>query len=78
MVVLEGVEDEGVMHTPKPNLHLPMSDDVWKRANVFFKTDLVPRVLNEPSVNSKYTVLAEGGTQNWWSPMVTLEPWLGW
>ena len=47
-------------YTPKPKLRLPKSGDDWKKANVLFETDLVPRVLSESSVDSKYTVLAEG------------------
>ena len=45
--------DDGKLRPPK-------SDDEWKKANVLFETDLVPRVLSESSVDSKCTVLAEG------------------
>ena len=44
----------------KPKLRLPKSDDDWKKANVLFETDLVPRVLSEFSIECKYTVMVEG------------------
>ena len=46
--------------TTKPKLHFPSSDEDWEKANYFFESDVVPQVLVEPSVDSKYTVLTEG------------------
>lgn len=44
----------------KPRLYLPRLDDEWKKANTFFETELVPCVLNEASLEHKYTILVDG------------------
>ena len=46
--------------TLKPRLCLPKSHEDWEKANHFFEQHLIPLVISELSVDSKYTVLAEG------------------
>ena len=44
----------------RPALNLPTSDNDWKNADAYFKSLLIPAVLNGKSAEEKYTILSNG------------------